>query len=171
MKPENLQIAPVSTHGLTKEGTATVFEVEGETLAEYWECTEKMPTFPGTNESDQLMNDGGDATFLTHKGTKLEADWAKVPRTEDMVTKGELRLKPDPTSITLELDLVFDALSELSGEDGCDWVRVRRVQALTSLRLRRLEELFEDWDSMGVIRRDDTRRWVALCPSVEAALN
>ena len=49
------------------------------------------------------------------------------------------------TSTGLELDVVFDALSELSGEDGSGWVRVHRVQALTSLRLTRLEELLEDW--------------------------
>ena len=64
------------------------------------------------------------------------------------------------TSTRLELDLVLDALSELSGEDGGDWVRVRCVQALTSLQLWRLEELLEDWESMGVIRRDDTRLWM-----------
>ena len=75
------------------------------------------------------------------------------------------------TSTALELDVVLDALSELSGEDGGDWVRVRRVQALTSLRLWRLEELLEDWESMGVIRWDDTRLWVAFCPSVGDALN
>ena len=50
-------------------------------------------------------------------------------------------------------------------------VRVRRVQALTSLRLWRLEELLGDWESMGVIRRGDTRLWVAFCPSGEDALN
>ena len=48
-------------------------------------------------------------------------------------------------------------LRELYGEDGCVWVHVRRVQALISLRLWRLEELFEDWESTGVMRLGDTR--------------
>ena len=48
---------------------------------------------------------------------------------------------------------------------------VRQVQALTSLRLWLLEELLEDWESMGVIRRDDTRLWVAFCPFVADALS
>ena len=47
-----------------EESTATVFEVKGETLAEHWECTEQMPTGPGTNKSGQLMNDEGDATLF-----------------------------------------------------------------------------------------------------------
>ena len=41
---------------------------------------------------------------------------------------------------------------------GVGWVRVHRVQALTSLRLRRLKELLEDWESMG----DLTGRHAAL---------
>ena len=63
VKPDNLQIIPVGPRSITKEGTATVFEVKA--------------LRPRTNESDQLMNRGGDATFSTHKGTELEADWAK----------------------------------------------------------------------------------------------
>ena len=45
---------------------------------------------------------------------------------------------------------------------GGDWVPVRWIQALTSRRLWHLEELLEDRESMGVIRRDDTRLWVVL---------
>ena len=68
------------------------------------------------------------------------------------------------------LDTVFDAICELAGEDGRDWVPVRQIQAQTSLRLERLEELLEEWDCMGVICRDDTRLEVAFCPSVADAL-
>ena len=50
-----------------------------------------------------------------------------------------------------ELDTVFDALVELAGEDGRDWVPVRQIQAQTSLRLERLEDLLEEWECMGVI--------------------
>ena len=61
---------------------------------------------------------------------------------------------------TPELDIVFDALVELAGDGRC-WVPVRQIQAQTSLRLWRLEELLEEWECMGVICRDDTRRNVA----------
>ena len=56
------------------------------------------------------------------------------------------------------------------GKDGCDWVLVRQIQAHTSLRLWRLEELLKEWECMGVICRDDTRLGVAFCPSVADAL-
>ena len=59
---------------------------------------------------------------------------------------------------------------ELAGEDGRCWVLVRQIQAQTSLRLWRLEELLEEWECMGVICRDDTRRNVAFCSSVADAL-
>ena len=68
------------------------------------------------------------------------------------------------------LDTVFDAMCELAGDDGRDWVPVRQIQAQTSLLLKRLEELLEEWECMGVICRDDTRLQVALCPSVADAL-
>ena len=71
---------------------------------------------------------------------------------------------------TPELDTVFDALVELAGEDGRDWVPVRQIQAQTSLRLERLQELLKEWGVMGVICRDDTRLEVAFCLSVAAQI-
>ena len=71
---------------------------------------------------------------------------------------------------SLDLDIVFDAIGELAGEDGRDRVPVRQVQAQTSLSLGRLEDLLEEWECMGVICWDDTRSEVALCPSAAEAL-
>ena len=71
---------------------------------------------------------------------------------------------------TPELDNVFDALVELAGGYGRDWVPVRQIQAQTSLQRKRLEELLEEWEFMGVICRDDTRLEVAFCLSVTDAL-
>ena len=65
-----------------------------------------------------------------------------------------------------ELDKVFDALVELAGGYGRDWVPVRQIQAQTSLQLERLEELLEGLECMGVTCRDDTRLEVAFCLSV-----
>ena len=50
---------------LTKEGTATVSEVKKTERRLSNIGSAPMPIVPGTNESDWLMNDGGDATFLT----------------------------------------------------------------------------------------------------------
>ena len=67
----------------------------------------------------------------------------------------------DPDA-TPEKDIVFNALSELAGVDGRRWVPVRRIQAQTSVRMELLEGLLQELEWMGVIRRDDTRRRVAL---------
>jgi adenosylhomocysteinase len=62
---------------IAKAGTSTVFAWKGETLPEYWWCTEQMMTVPGADGCDMLVDDGGDATLLIHKGKELEAKYAK----------------------------------------------------------------------------------------------
>merc|ERR1712014_400356 len=54
-----------------------VFAWKGETLPEYWWCTEQMMTVPGADGCDQLVDDGGDATLLIHKGKEYEEKFAK----------------------------------------------------------------------------------------------
>jgi len=46
-----------------------VFAWKGETLAEYWWCTERACDFGGGTGPDQIVDDGGDATLLIHKGS------------------------------------------------------------------------------------------------------
>jgi adenosylhomocysteinase len=50
-----------------------VFAWKGETLEEYWECTFQALTWPDGSGPDQIVDDGGDATMLIHKGVQLEA--------------------------------------------------------------------------------------------------
>lgn len=66
--------------------TANVFAWKGETLEEYWDCTNRMLTWPDSDGPDILVDDGGDATLLIHEGVKAERHFAKT---------GEL---PDPDS-------------------------------------------------------------------------
>merc|ERR1739844_754915 len=61
---------------IAKAGTATVFAWKGETLPEYWWCTEQMMLVPGADGCDQLVDDGGDATLLVHKGKEFEEKFA-----------------------------------------------------------------------------------------------
>jgi adenosylhomocysteinase len=49
-----------------------VFAWKGETLPEYWWCTEQMLTWPDGLGPNMLLDDGGDATLLIHKGTQFE---------------------------------------------------------------------------------------------------
>ena len=59
-----------------------VFAWKGETLPEYWWCTEQMLTWPDGKGPNMLLDDGGDATLLIHKGTKFEKAGV-VPSTDE----------------------------------------------------------------------------------------
>ncbi len=50
-----------------------VFAWKGETLEEYWWCTEQAMTWPDSAGPNMILDDGGDATMLVHKGAEFEA--------------------------------------------------------------------------------------------------
>ncbi len=58
-----------------------VFAWKGETLEEYWWCTNQAISFPGGKGPQLVVDDGGDVTLFIHKGYELEegGDWAKSP--------------------------------------------------------------------------------------------
>src|SRR6266404_4983496 len=72
-----------------------VFAWKGESLEEYWWCTNQAISFPDGKGPQLVVDDGGDATLLIHKGYELEegGDWAKSPssNTEEQVIKDLLQ--------------------------------------------------------------------------------
>ncbi len=69
----------VGPQGTEKDPQGTpVFAWKGETLEEYWWCTEQALRWPDGSGPDLIVDDGGDATLLVHKGTEYEAN-GKVP--------------------------------------------------------------------------------------------
>ena len=60
-------------------GSISVFAWKGESLEEYWWCTYQAISHPGGKGPQLIVDDGGDATLLIHKGYELEegSDWAK----------------------------------------------------------------------------------------------
>lgn len=62
-----------------------VFAWKGETLEDYWDCTFKALTWPDGSGPDQIVDDGGDATLLIHKGVELEngSDWVNTESGSD----------------------------------------------------------------------------------------
>ena len=58
-----------------------VFAWKGESLEDYWECTYKALSHPGGKGPQLVVDDGGDATLLIHKGYELEngSDWVNTP--------------------------------------------------------------------------------------------
>jgi len=72
-----------------------VFAWKGETLEEYWDCTWKALVHPGNKGPQLIVDDGGDATLLIHKGYDLEDgdDWVNTPsgNHEEQVIKDLLK--------------------------------------------------------------------------------
>merc|ERR1711975_12799 len=120
--------------GIAKAGTATVFAWKGETLPEYWWCTEQMMTVPGADGCDLLVDDGGDATLLIHKGKEYEEKFAK---------DGSL---PDPNSTTNpEFRCILQLLKESIQADKTKYTRMARqckgVSEETTTGVHRLKEM------------------------------
>jgi len=120
--------------GIAKAGTASVFAWKGETLEEYWWCTEQMLTWPGKDGPDLLVDDGGDATLLIHEGTKAEAAFAK---------NGTL---PDPNSTTnAEFKCILNLIKNSLAKDPLKWTKmgkkVRGVSEETTTGVHRLKQM------------------------------
>ncbi len=59
---------------IADKGSAAVFAWKGETLEEFWWCTEMALTWPDGSGPDLIVDDGGDATLFVHQGVKVEKD-------------------------------------------------------------------------------------------------
>jgi adenosylhomocysteinase len=59
---------------IAKAGTAAVFAWKGESLEEYWWCTEQALTWPDGSGPHLIVDDGGDATLFVHEGVNVEAN-------------------------------------------------------------------------------------------------
>jgi len=58
---------------IARSETAAVFAWKGETLEEYWWCTEQALTWPDGSGPNLIVDDGGDATLLIHEGVRAES--------------------------------------------------------------------------------------------------
>jgi len=119
---------------IAKAGTSTVFAWKGETLPEYWWCTEQMMTVPGADGCDQLVDDGGDATLLIHKGKEYEAKFANDKSLPD----------PDSTD-NAEFKCILSLLKESIQQDSTKYTRMaaicKGVSEETTTGVHRLREM------------------------------
>jgi adenosylhomocysteinase len=110
---------------------AAVFAWKGETLEEYWWCTDQMLTWPDGSGPDLMVDDGGDATLLIHKGVEF-ATPEGVP---------EFDPKNDPEEWGVILDLIRTTLTADPGK----WARIgkdiRGVSEETTTGVKRLYEM------------------------------
>jgi adenosylhomocysteinase len=109
-----------------------VFAWKGETLEEYWWCTEQMLRWPDGAGPNMILDDGGDATLLVHKGVEFEKAGA-VPAVE--------------TAESEELAVVLTVLARSLSEDASRWTSlangVRGVTEETTTGVHRLYQMFE----------------------------
>ncbi len=68
---------------VAQANTAAVFAWKGETLEDYWWCTEQALTWPDGTGPDLIVDDGGDATLFIHQGWKVEKDPSLLDKTYD----------------------------------------------------------------------------------------
>jgi adenosylhomocysteinase len=68
---------------IAKSGSAAVFAWKGETLEEYWWCTEQALTWPDGSGPNLIVDDGGDATLFVHQGVRVEKNPALLKEPVD----------------------------------------------------------------------------------------
>ena len=112
-----------------------VFAWKGETLEEYWWCTEQALVWPDGEGPNMILDDGGDATLLVHKGAEFEAAGAV----------------PDPaTADSAEFKLVLETLQRSLAEDPRRWTviaaGIKGVTEETTTGVHRLYQLAETGD-------------------------
>lgn len=78
---------------MVADQSANVFAWKGENLEEYWDCTNRMLTWPDAPGPDILVDDGGDATLLMHEGVKAEIEFEKLNTLPDPNSTDNLELK------------------------------------------------------------------------------
>ena len=114
------------------EAGIPVFAWKGETLEEYWWCTEQALTWPDGHGPNMILDDGGDATLLVHKGVEYEAAGAV----------------PDPsTADNDEFRIILETLQRVFAEDPQRWTRaaasIKGVTEETTTGVHRLYQFAE----------------------------
>jgi len=110
-----------------------VYAWKGETLPEYWWCTEQALLWPDGGGPNMILDDGGDATILVHKGVEFEKAGA-VPATTEADSE--------------EYGVILDTLRRSLGEDGQRWTTIaagiKGVTEETTTGVHRLYEMQRD---------------------------
>ncbi|MBF4762929.1 adenosylhomocysteinase [Nocardioides islandensis] len=110
-----------------------VFAWKGETLEEYWWCTQQILMWPDGKFANMILDDGGDATLLVHLG--LDAEKAGVA--------------PDPTTATShEQKVIFAVLNASLGESTDRWTKIsaeiKGVTEETTTGVHRLYDMMKE---------------------------
>ena len=118
------------------ESGVPVYAWKGESLEEYWWCTMQALTFNGNEGPDLIVDDGGDATLLIHKGYELEEYFAKHGTA------------PEITTTVKEEQVIEALLRDVLEKDPMHWHKVAKniigVSEETTTGVHRLEQMAKD---------------------------
>ncbi|MFA7164499.1 MAG: adenosylhomocysteinase [Desulfoplanes sp.] len=95
---------------IAKEGLAKVFAWKGESLEDYWWCTEQALTWPDGSGPNMIVDDGGDATLIIHQGVKVEKDPSLLDKTYEVK----------------EFQIIMDRLAHSLKTDPGKWTRIAK---------------------------------------------
>ena len=116
---------------IAEAGRSSVFAWKGETLEEYWWCTEQALTWPDGTGPDMIVDDGGDATLFVVQGAKIEKDPSLLEKSYD-----------NP-----EFQIIIDRLTAGYSVDRDKWIRIsgnlRGVSEETTTGVHRLYQMAE----------------------------
>ncbi len=109
-----------------------VYAWKGETLEEYWWCTDQALRWPDGGGPNMILDDGGDATLLVHKGAEYEKAGAVPEATED-----------DPDEWHVIVDLLKATIAEQPGRWTATAAAIKGVTEETTTGVHRLYQMFE----------------------------
>ncbi len=117
---------------IAEVGTAKVYAWKGETLEEYWWCTEQALTWPDGSGPDLIVDDGGDATMLIHQGVKAEKD------------SSILEQKFDNKEFSIVMDRVRESVKKSSDKWTKIAAKIKGVSEETTTGVHRLYQMARD---------------------------
>jgi adenosylhomocysteinase len=112
-----------------------VFAWKGETLPEYWWCTDQILTWPGGEGPNMILDDGGDATMLVHKGLEWEKAGQVPPTTDE-----------DSEEFGVFKELVRQTMATEPGKWTTVAAGIKGVTEETTTGVHRLYQLAESGD-------------------------
>ncbi len=118
-------------------GGVPVYAWKGESLEEYWWCTEQILMWPDGDGPNMILDDGGDATLLVHKGVEFEK-------------AGEV---PAPTdSDSQEYRVILGVLARSLTEDATRWARIASaIKGVTEETTTGVHRLYEMHKSQALL--------------------
>src|SRR5215831_12377182 len=126
-------VAVGRTGTVTKPAGTPVFAWKGETLEEYWWCTEQAMMWPDGGGPNMLLDDGGDATLLVHRGAEFE----KAGRVPDF------NADQDPEEWGVILDLLRSEAAKNPGRWTTVAADIKGVTEETTTGVHRLYEMMK----------------------------